>query len=42
MCELDPHYIDVIIERWEKLTGKKAKMIKPEEMSGNKMAALRT
>ena len=42
MCELDPHYIDVIIERWEKLTGKKAKMIEPEEMSGNKMAALRT
>ena len=24
MCELDPHYVDVIIERWEKLTGKKA------------------
>ena len=24
MCELDPKYVDVIIERWEKLTGKKA------------------
>jgi len=24
MCELDPHYVDVIIERWENLTGKKA------------------
>ena len=24
MMELDPHYVDVIIQRWEKLTGKKA------------------
>ena len=24
MCELDPHYCDVIIQRWEKLTGQKA------------------
>lgn len=24
MCELDPHYIDVIIDRWENATGKKA------------------
>lgn len=24
LCELDPHYADVIIERWEKLTGEKA------------------
>lgn len=24
MCELDPHYVDVIIERWENLTGQKA------------------
>ena len=24
MCELDPHYCDVIIQRWENLTGKKA------------------
>ena len=24
MMELDPHYIDVIIERWENFTGKKA------------------
>lgn len=28
MMELDPHYVDVIIERWENLTGKKAKLIK--------------
>lgn len=24
MCELDPRYVDVIIDRWEKFTGKKA------------------
>ena len=24
MMELDPHYVDVIIARWESLTGKKA------------------
>jgi DNA modification methylase len=29
MCELDPHYCDVIIARWEKYTGKTA--IKVEE-----------
>lgn len=28
MMELDPHYCDVIIARWEKLTGKEAKIIK--------------
>lgn len=27
MMELDPHYIDVIIARWEKYTGKKAELI---------------
>ena len=26
MMEIDPHYIDVIIERWENLTGEKAKL----------------
>jgi DNA modification methylase len=26
MMELDPHYCDVIIERWEKFTGQKAKL----------------
>ena len=31
MCELDPHYIDVIIERWENLTGQKAELIKGGE-----------
>ena len=30
MCELDPHYIDVIIDRWEKLTGKKAVLLSEE------------
>ena len=28
MLELDPHYCDVIIKRWEMLTGKKAELIK--------------
>ena len=28
MCELDPHYSDVILQRWENLTGKKATRIK--------------
>ena len=27
LMELDPHYCDVIIQRWENLTGKKAKRI---------------
>ena len=27
MCEIDPHYCDVIIERWENLTGQKAERI---------------
>lgn len=27
MCELDPRYIDVIISRWENLTGQKAKLL---------------
>lgn len=29
MLELDPHYCDVIIDRWEKFTGKKARKIEP-------------
>jgi uncharacterized protein YmfQ (DUF2313 family) len=28
MMELDPHYADVIIKRWEDFTGLKAKRIK--------------
>lgn len=28
MMELDPHYVDVIIERWENFTGQKAKLLK--------------
>ncbi len=27
MMELDPHYCDVIVARWEKFTGKQAKLI---------------
>lgn len=27
MMELDPHYCDVIIDRWEKFTGEKAKLL---------------
>jgi DNA modification methylase len=27
MMEIDPHYIDIIIARWEKYTGKKAELI---------------
>ena len=27
MCELDPHYCDVIVRRWENHTGKKAELI---------------
>ena len=27
MCELDPHYCDVILERWENLTGEKAELL---------------
>lgn len=27
MCELDPHYCDVIINRWETLTGQKAELL---------------
>lgn len=31
MCELDPKYVDVIIERWETLTGQKAELIERSE-----------
>jgi len=31
MMELDPHYVDVIIDRWEKLTGKKAVLLNDGE-----------
>ena len=27
MCELDPHYCDIILERWETFTGEKAELI---------------
>lgn len=35
MMELDPHYCDVIVARWEKYTGKKAELVTPppEEFS---------
>ena len=31
MCELDPHYIDVIIDRWEKFTGQKAVLLNEDK-----------
>lgn len=31
MMELDPHYIDVIIQRWENFTGKKAVLLNRKE-----------
>ena len=31
LCELDPGYCDVIVNRWEKYTGKTAELITPEE-----------
>ena len=31
MMELDPHYIDVIIQRWENFTGEKAVLLNGEE-----------
>ena len=31
MMELDPKYVDVIIQRWENFTGKKAEKIEKEE-----------
>jgi len=36
MMELDPHYCDVIVERWEKYTGHKAKKITPVHTSTKK------
>lgn len=30
--ELNPHYCDVIVERWEKYTGQKAKLLNPNKM----------
>lgn len=32
MCEIDEHYCDVIIQRWENYTGEKAKLLTPEEL----------
>jgi DNA modification methylase len=31
MCELDPHYCDVIIQRWENFTGKKAVLLNGQD-----------
>ena len=33
LMELDPLYCDVIVERWEKFTGKKAERAVPEEVA---------
>lgn len=32
LMELDTHYCDVIVERWEKYTGQKAKLLNPNKM----------
>lgn len=34
MMEIDPHYVDVIIARWEKFTGKKAQLLNPAARDG--------
>jgi len=34
MMELDPRYIDVIIDRWEKLTGQTAELIESRGDNG--------
>lgn len=31
LMELDPRYVDVIVNRWENLTGKKAVLLNAEE-----------
>jgi DNA modification methylase len=31
MMELDPKYVDVIVNRWEQLTGKEAELIRTEK-----------
>lgn len=31
MIEKDPHYVDIIIRRWESLTGRNAEKIDPED-----------
>lgn len=36
MMELDPHYCDVILARWEAYTGKKAKLIEEKERAKTK------
>ena len=37
--EIDPHYCDVIIKRWEDFTGKKAKRLSPDKKSAVKKKA---
>ena len=32
--ELDPRYVDVIIDRWEKLTGEKAVLLNGTDCAG--------
>jgi DNA modification methylase len=40
MMEIDPHYCDVIVERWEKYTGQKAQLVaKPKSQTKKKLAA---
>ena len=39
MMELDPHYCDIIVARWEKYTGKKAELIIDETKKAPKLKA---
>lgn len=39
MMELDPHYCDVIVARWEKYTGKKAELLNGETEETNRSEA---
>ena len=35
MMEIDPRYVDVIITRWENLTGKKAELLPNDRLTNN-------
>jgi hypothetical protein len=37
MMELDPHYADVIIDRWEKMTGEKAVLVSSYTTGGGQL-----
>lgn len=39
LIELDPHYCDVIIQRWENITGKKARRVNVQDKTKEKAYA---